>query len=309
VKLYRRLAGLGLIAFGLIGLRVWGQEAQEPSRYPLREIDRPLVLPVEVSELRVGLSYFDAEKYFDADGESVNLKDPEEWRLLIAELEIGYGLFEFLEVGAGIPYYSGKIFQAEGANLGDLYAYTRFKILQNQEKTRELAFDFKASFPIGDADIDMALEKKRYFQENLRTGDPNVDFFGALLGRWTFQKFALRAGWEYGYRLEGEIKTGMESLEDVAKFDPGESSSFNVDFLYQVMDKLVAGVGLEYLQQDENKLEGQGLNDDWYLWELKPEIEIQFGKDYDLLVQSAIPLSGKNQPNAYPIIILWKSRI
>jgi len=283
--------------------------APKESRLPAREIERPLVLPDEVSELRVGVSYFDAKKYFDEDSKSQSLEDSQDWRLLTVQLEMGYGVADWLEVGAGIPYYSGKIFEAEGDNLGDLYGFAKFRVLKNESRTAELTLNFKASFPTGDSDIKMKLEKKNYFQENLRTGDPLVDFFVGPAGRWSFNKFALRGGFEYGYRMEGKIKSGMEGLEDTDDFDPGESFSANFEFLYQVLDKLVAGVSLDYFQQDANKLEGESLDDDWYLFQLRPGIEIQFTQDYDLAIQSAVPVSGKNQAEAYPIIVLWKSRI
>lgn len=339
MKFYQSIASLGLIFVLAIGSRAWAQETQAPQEtqeslkaqesqespevekaqepeeakkpvfYPAREVDRPLVLPDKLTELRLGFSYFDAERYFDEDGKSQSLEEEQEWRILQAQLEMGYGFLNWLEAGAGIPYYSGEIFKAEGDNLGDLYGFARFKILANQEKTRELGLNFKASFPTGDADIKMRYEKKQYFQENLRTGDPLLDFFVGPVGRLSFKNFALRAQAEYAYRMEGKIKYGLEGMENTVDFDPGEGWSANLDFLYQVLDKLVAQVSLDYYQQDANKLEGESLEDDWNLLQARAGIEIQFTPNYDLCLQAGIPISGKNQADTYSFILLWKSRV
>ncbi len=306
-----RILGAGICA-GLAWLVLAGsaraQEAREKPGYPLLEVERPLTLPRGITEIPAGLSYFDADRFFNADGESTAFADSDDWRLLTVLIEMDYGLASWLEVGAGIPYYSGRQFSGEGDNLGDLFGFARFKLLENKAKTRELALDFKTSFPTGDSDIVMQLENKRFFQKNLRTGDPSMDFFFGLSGRWTYNKMAFRGGFAYGYRLEGEIKSGIEAVEDTVKFDPGESFDAHFDYLYQIRSWLVGTIGLDYSEQAANKIAGQSQDDDWRLLRVRPGAELQITPNMDLAVEIALPLSGQNQPVAYPIIVTWKNR-
>ena len=309
-------AGLALL---VVAGSAWAQEEPEESEppeaqeekapaYPRLEVERPLTLPRGLSEVQVGLSYFDASRYFNADGESTAFEDSEEWRLLEVLIELDYGLAPWLKVGAGIPYFSGKEFEAEGENLGDLYGLARLRLVGNAAKTAELDFDFQASFPTGDADLEMELKNKHFYQENLRTGDPNVDLFFGLSGRYSWNKMAFRGGFLYGYRFAGEIKSGIEALEDTVEFDPGESLELNLEYLYQIQSWLAGSVGLDYQEQAANELDGESLEDDWSLWRIRPGVELQITPNMDLIVETAFPLSGQNAPVAYPIIVLWKNR-
>ena len=71
----------------------------------------------------------------------------------------------------------------------------------------------------------MTIEDGQYVPDNVRTSDPVVDIFPALQVRFTFPKFALRAGAEYGYRIGGNIQYGIDALDNTVRFDPGVVSS------------------------------------------------------------------------------------
>lgn len=306
MRTFRIAFRLSIIFLSWLAVNVSAQDEQ--IIYPEREVDRPVILPDGYAEMIVNLSYLDTKKFFDKGGESVDIESPDEYHIFLAQLEIDYGMMDWLELGAGIPFYSGQAFMAEGDNLGDLYGIARCKIFGNKARTQELAFDLKITLPTGYSDREMELKDDRYFQSKLQTGDPSADIFPGLSGRLTFKNFALRAGLEYGYRIEGDIKSGIEGMEDVVNFDPGESLSANVDFLYQFHKNFVANIGVDYFQQDANKLDGESLDDETSLFQLKPGIQFQIGENYDIILQAGVPLSGKNQPDAYPVMLIWKNR-
>jgi len=278
-----------------------GDKQEKPEPYPALEIQRPFLIPPASFEIRSEFSYLSTTHGFNDNGKDQKLD--KNWNVFSAQLKFGYGVFKWWEVGAGLPYYSGNEMYAEGQSIGDLYIFNNFKVYETKKKDKELAGTFRASFPTGEYNRLMTIVNSNYVPETLRTGDPGIDLYPGVLARWTFKNMALRANAEYGYRFPGKIKYGIEALETSTEFDPGESLTAGVDFLYQIHSKFVILAGLGYFMQDSNKLKGESLHDAEYFLGFLPGLEFQPAPDYDIYLKTCVPLAGKNYPNGYPIIL------
>jgi len=267
--------------------------------YPSREVERPLLLSRGLFELRSNFSYLSADEFFNEHGESE--KPPRDYELFSGKMGLGHGTFDWLELGAEIPFFSGREVYAKGQGIGDLSGYALFRVYQSGEKGPELALRLRLSAPTGEPDRTFDLKNEQLVQSNIRTGDPSVDIFPALAAQWSGKKFAVRGSAEYGWRLAGNIKTGIEGLENTRNFEPGPSLEIKLDFLCQLADKWAPFASLGFFSQDANKLEGENLDDARQLLLFSPGVQYQPGRDYDFWLQAGVPISGKNFPNGYPL--------
>ena len=291
----------------------WALAAQEAEQvpapapaYPALEIQRPLEIKPRAFELRAEFSYLSTDHGFNNDGSSEKL--PRDWNIFMAEIDLGYGIFRGVEVGASIPFLNGREVYAKGQDLGDTSLYGLFRLWQSRDQNDEIALRMRITVPTGNPDRKMTIEHGKFVPDNIRTSDPVVDIFPALQARFTFPKFALRAGAEYGYRIGGNIQYGIDALDSTVRFDPGASFAANFDFLYQASDRWVPGVSLAYFTQESNRQQKHSLDDANYLLSVNPMVEFQAAKDYDLIAAFGIPLAGKNSPNGITYIVGLKTR-
>ena len=297
---------VGLSAAGALGAQEAGTASPPAAAYPALEIQRPLEIAPRAFELRSSFSYLFTDRGFNNGGSSEKL--PKDWNIFAADISLGYGVFRGIEVGASIPFLSGREVYATGQSVGDASLYGLFRLWQSRNQNDEIAFRMRITFPAGDPNRKMTIEDGQYVPDNIRTSDPVVDIFPALQARFTFPKFALRAGAEYGYRIGGNIQYGIDALDNTVRFDPGASFEANFDFLYQVNDRLVPGVSLVYFTQASNRQQHQSLDDANYLLSVNPMLEFQAAKDYDLFAAVGIPMAGKNSPNGITYILGLKAR-
>jgi hypothetical protein len=300
---------LGLIAalcFAITGA-AFGQASDGDSNrekrelYPALEVQRPFLIPRGSFEIRSEFSYLSTVRGFD--DKSGNYRLPKDWTVFNADLKVGYGVFKWWEFGAGIPYLSGQEIYAKDQSIGDLYLFNNFRLYQSKTKDKEIAATFRVSLPTGESDRIMTIIDGEYFPQDIRTGDPSFDLYPGVLARWSYRNLALRANAEYGFRLSGKVKTGIEALERSATLDPGESLSAGADLLYQIHSKFVILAGISYFMQDANKLDGKGLGDAEYFLGFLPGLEFQPTPDFDVILKTSVPIAGKNYPNGYPIIL------
>ena len=245
------------------------------------------------------MSYISTKDGFNDDGKSKSV--PMGYNLFSADLGIGWAPSKWMEIGASLPYYSGRESFAEGQNLGDLSAYGLFRLFQSKDLNKELAGQLRISFPTGNPSRYLTIQDDIAVPENLTTGDPSVNFFPAILGRWTFGKFAVRGLAEYGLRESGDIKYGLEGLDETRNFKPGDSLLAEAELLFQLNTRFVLIGSLNYYQQTANELNHKSLHDTQEIFSFSPGIEFQLNRDYDLFLNAGIPIFGRNYANGYPL--------
>ncbi len=301
------LKALGILIFAFfISASFQGGVESQKQEYPALEVERPLLLPKGFFEIRGQFSYFDAQKYFNDDKKPTDFPEDADWRMFNAQIEIGWGALKWLEVGARIPYLAGKEFYAKGQNIGDVWSYLLFSFYKKESV--ELGARLEISFPTGEHNRKMGLRDSEYYLEDLVTGNPYSDFLFGLDFCWHQKNFALRAKGGYVLTQAGEVKKGIEGLEQTVKIDTGDKFFQSIDFLYQLNERWVLIGGVSYFNQQADKEEGESLDNPRELLSILGGVEYQPQTNYELFFQIGASLVGRNQPVAYPIVIGIENR-
>ena len=296
--------GYSLLLFSVLlaalaGLPALAQETvaeKEPwADYPEREVDRP-VLPVKDGfRLELDVRSLSTDQALDEDGEAVDLDDA--YQLLSAEISIEYGVARSFSVYGGLPYLLVEFNDTRGGGIGDAFIGCAYQPVANPRGS--VAIGAHLSLPSGDPDYHYTIEDGERVLDNVRTGDPGVNYYPIIEGRLNAGPASFRASAYYEITGEGDVvyDKPFSREEDVA-VDPGDGYGGTAAVYMQAASWLVFYGGVRHQQRGETEvdIDGEDLEDDYYLTEAMGGALFQVNDELDISVHGGVPIAGKNTP-------------
>ena len=278
----------------------WGQD------YPAREVSRPLLLPRRLMELDLETSLFTTDRVYD--DQSALVHQSGDYQLWDWQIDLKYGIRDWLQFAGELPYLSGRLEQAHGAGFGDLAGEFSFRLL-NRPDLIQVAGLFRASYPTGIHDHGEDIYAGQVIQTGWITGDPGWDFYPGLAAKLIRPNWALEGRAEYWIRSPGTVDQNVGVFSDTATLDPGDGFYLQARAIYQAGDKLALRLGTEFTSLDAGTLDHQRLRDQKQILLLEPSVLFQVNREFDFYFGFGYTLWGRNTGYGFPWMLGFRSRI
>jgi hypothetical protein len=261
------------------------EEEGDTEDYPVRLVDRPLLLFHRMFEIGLDASHLGAEDVYDLDGEVESFDGI--YRFTALNITLDYGITSHWQTGIEIPYFHGKTGEAEGNAIGDVSANIHY-MLTRRPKSFYAAIYLSASYPSGVHDPRYRTNSEGEIEQvNLVTGDPYFDLMPGVEFKWRIKNWAIEGWSEYAYRPAGKIYV-QHFLTEEKDMDPGEGVDAFISGAYQVRDKLALCLDFSYLTRFEGEIDGEDAEDQMMamipgtriLYHIKPDSDLYFGLQY-----------------------------
>ena len=255
--------------------------------YPDREVDRPIVLPPGLSEIGAGAGYARAARAYDDGSRAHPLPSGGVESAILASAFARYGVFQGLEVWAVAPYIvrlqeAGADRPVSGTGRGELGA--RYEI-----HPRPLTY---ASVSGG---LVLPSTARR-----LRT-DPDGTLHRdhlAVSGAASFKHVLLDQTAAWG---SASIEFPFANEDDDAEDrDPPATMRFAAGSTFQLEHRIWASIGGSLTRTNRDRIAGEVVpSSDQFRVDLLPAIGVHLHRQLDATISAAVPVAGKNVPQAY----------
>lgn len=280
-----------------IPLLAWALPARaEIGDYPLREVDRPLVLIPGLAEFEARAGYADVPGNYDAEGRVARLGAGSVTSA--AELEVAgrYGLFRAFEISFRAPWTASLA--------------TKAGTTQSGSGRARLGVAWTPPSTPGGADI--ALEGALVLPTTarvLRTDAAGVVHHDRLA-------LAGSAGAKYrvapdgaAHALAGFVFPFANADDRAADRNPPATFFVVAGSLFQLTDQLHADAAAGFTRTNRDRVAGGIVpRSDQFRVDLEPAIGFAPTRWYDLGLRASIPVAGKNTPQAFDLQATARAR-
>jgi|GEM_PF-6817777 len=269
-----------------------------PLDFPDREILRPLVLPRGMGQLALGFSWLRTYQAFNDEGKLDNIGA--NFTETSGDFRIQGGVYNGVELQAGIPYISREMDGGEGRMIGfgDLDAALLLEIYRETTgRPTSVILGVRGIFPVGQSQIRSASGPLLHPPSR---GTFAVGPMFAVKEAYS-KNLAFLYSFEWDFYLKGKQKFDGNKVDS----DYGDIFKAGIEPIIQVSDHIAIWLSVVYSKEYRSKLTYDGQTVAEYpaadLLEERPALELQFGHTFDIFIGTACRAWGKNQVGGWPV--------
>lgn len=268
--------------------------------WPVREVERPIVVFPGMTEIEVGLAGTSAARWFDEDSRTRVLPPGSTTSAAAVGVGARYGLFQGLEVSVALPWIarldpegSEPVSGSGRAELGARYELPWPGVTWT-ETGEQIAPPFRIA---GEIRAVLPSTARR-----LRTDEAGVVHKDHLAVAGALQVKHHVGELTAAHATAGFVAPFANAEDREAERDPPSTLFLAAGSTFQPSDRIWADLSAAFTRTNRDRIAGGVVpRSDQFLVELRPAAGVTVLRNLDVSVHAGLPLAGKNTPQSFTI--------
>ncbi len=268
--------------------------------WPIREVERPLVIPPGVAEVEGEVAAASSSGWYDADSRRRALPDGSASSAATAAVSGRYGLFQGLEVGVRVPWIA-RLDTAGGdpvSGSGRAELGARYELPWPGTTWTETGEQIPPPFRVAaEAAVVLPSTARR-----LRTDELGVVHKDHLAIAAAIHAKHHASDATAPHASLGFVAPFANEEDRAADRDPPSSLFLSAGSTFQPSDRIWADLTATFARTNRDRVAGGAVpRTDQFLVELNPAVGLNLERNVDVALRAGIPLAGKNTPQSFSI--------